>query len=155
MSSYCPNLLRVQDPFAFNCWVTTQWDVHHLVITKEVFAWNFLSSKGNKEKEWSYILRPLRAREREIPQNRTETPEEALHDTLLSILTSSDQDNVTEEVLHEAYCRDMEAFSDVFLEDFVPLTTTTTTSTTARPTTPTRPTIEFGRDGLSNTGKGE
>ena len=70
-------------------------------------------------------------------------------------MTSSDQDNVTEEVLHEAYCRDMEAFSDVFLEDFVPLTTTTTTSTTARPTTPTRPTIEFGRDGLSNTGKGE
>ena len=103
-------------------------------------------TKGNKEKEWSTIVRPLKAEEREIPRNRTETPEEALYDTLISILTSPDQENVTEEVLHEAYCRDMEAFSDVFLEDFVPLTTTTTTTTTSRPTRPTTLTTEFGRD---------
>merc|ERR1719365_472763 len=101
---------------------------------------------GNKEKEWSTIVRPLKAEEREIPRNRTETPEEALYDTLLSILTSPDQKNVTKEVLHEAYCRDMEAFSDVFLEDFVPLTTTTTTTTTSQPTRPTTLTTEFGRD---------
>ena len=79
----------------------------------------------------------MKAREREIPRDRTENPEEALHDTLFSFLTSSNNTNVTGEVLHEAFCRDMEAFSDVFLEDFVPLTTTTTTSTTTRPTTST------------------
>ena len=80
----------------------------------------------------------MKAREREIPRNRTENPEEALHDTLLStFLTSSNNTNVSGEVVHEAFCRDMEAFSDVFLEDFVPLTTTTTTSTTTRPTTST------------------
>ena len=83
----------------------------------------------------------MKAREREIPRDRTETPEEALYDTLLSFLTSSGKANVSGEVLHEAFCRDMEAFSDVFLEDFVPLTTTTTTSTTTKPTS----TTDFSR----------
>jgi len=90
-----------------------------------------------EEARWRKILSPLKAKEREIPRDRTENPEEALHDTLLSTLTNSNNTNVSGEVLHEAFCRDMEAFSDVFLEDFVPLTTTTTTSTTTRPTTTT------------------
>ena len=105
---------------------------------------NHITSQGEytREARWRKILSPLKAREREIPRDRTETPEEALYDTLLSFLTSSGSANVSGEVLHEAFCRDMEAFSDVFLEDFVPLTTTTTTtSTTTRPTS----TTDFSR----------
>ena len=49
-----------------------------------------------------------------IPTNRTETPEESLEESILSILTSSNTTNLTKETLDEAFCRDVEAFSEAF-----------------------------------------
>ena len=43
---------------------------------------------------------------------RTQTGEESLKESLLSVITASD--NVTLEVLDEAFCRDVEAFSEAF-----------------------------------------
>ena len=49
-----------------------------------------------------------------IPTDRTETPEESLEESILSILTSSNSTNLTKEALDEAFCRDVEAFSEAF-----------------------------------------
>ena len=49
-----------------------------------------------------------------IPTNRTETPEESLDESILSILTSSNSTNLTKQTLDEAFCRDVEAFSEAF-----------------------------------------
>ena len=46
---------------------------------------------------------------------RTQTGEESLKESLLSVITASD--NVTLEVLNEAFCRDAEAFSEAFQVD--------------------------------------
>ena len=43
---------------------------------------------------------------------RTQTGEESLKESLLSVITASD--NATLEVLDEAFCRDAEAFSEAF-----------------------------------------
>ena len=43
---------------------------------------------------------------------RTQTGEESLKESLLSVITSSA--NTTLEVLNEAFCRDAEAFSEAF-----------------------------------------
>ena len=43
---------------------------------------------------------------------RTQTAEEGLKESLLSVITASD--NVTLDVLNEAFCRDAEAFSEAF-----------------------------------------
>jgi len=51
----------------------------------------------------------------EIPTNRTQTAEEGLKESLLSVITASD--NVTLDVLNEAFCRDAEAFSEAFQVD--------------------------------------
>jgi len=51
----------------------------------------------------------------EIPTNRTQTGEESLKESLLSVITASD--NATLEVLDEAFCRDAEAFSEAFQVD--------------------------------------
>jgi len=51
----------------------------------------------------------------EIPTNRTQTGEESLKESLLSVITASD--NATLEVLNEAFCRDAEAFSEAFQVD--------------------------------------
>jgi len=51
----------------------------------------------------------------EIPTNRTQTVEEGLKESLLSVVTASD--NVTLDVLNEAFCRDAEAFSEAFEVD--------------------------------------
>jgi len=51
----------------------------------------------------------------EIPTNRTQTGEESLKESLLSVITASD--NVTLDVLNEAFCRDAEAFSEAFQVD--------------------------------------
>ena len=53
-----------------------------------------------------------------IPTNRTETPEESLEESILSILTSSNTTNLTKETLDEAFCRDVEAFSEAFQVNF-------------------------------------
>ena len=53
-----------------------------------------------------------------IPTNRTETPEESLEESILSILTSSNTTNLTKETLDEAFCRDIEAFSEAFQVNF-------------------------------------
>ena len=49
-----------------------------------------------------------------IPTNRTETPEESLDESILSILTSSNSTNLTKQTIDEAFCRDVEAFSEAF-----------------------------------------
>jgi len=51
----------------------------------------------------------------EIPTNRTQTAEEGLKESLLSVITASD--NATLDVLNEAFCRDAEAFSEAFQVD--------------------------------------
>ena len=43
---------------------------------------------------------------------RTQTAEEGLKESLLSVITASD--NATLDVLNEAFCRDAEAFSEAF-----------------------------------------
>ena len=75
-----------------------------------------------------------------IAQNRSETAEEALLDTLTGFLTSTET-NATSSVMREAFCRDMEAFSEVFRADHIALTTTTTTTTTTPSTTTTPPSV--------------
>jgi len=52
-----------------------------------------------------------------IPTDRTETPEESLEESILSILTSSNSTNLTRNTLDEAFCRDIEAFSEAFQVD--------------------------------------
>ena len=47
---------------------------------------------------------------------RTQTGEESLKESLLSVITASD--NATLEVLNEAFCRDAEAFSEAFQVHF-------------------------------------
>jgi len=59
------------------------------------------------------LLRPAR---HEIATNRTETIEEALENSLLSFLPLNSTD-LTEEVLEEAFCRDVESYSEVFQVD--------------------------------------
>ena len=54
--------------------------------------------------------------EQEIPTNRTQTPSEAGEHSLLTSLASNNT-NITEEELDEAFCRDTEAFSEVFQVD--------------------------------------
>ena len=47
-----------------------------------------------------------------IRVNGTETPEESLEESILTILTSSNSTNLTRDSLDEAFCRDVEAFSE-------------------------------------------
>ena len=54
-----------------------------------------------------------------IPTDRTETPEESLEESILSILTSSNSTNLTRNTLDEAFCRDIEAFSEAFQVNFL------------------------------------
>ena len=49
-----------------------------------------------------------------IRVNGTETPEESLEESILTILTSSNSTNLTRDSLDEAFCRDVEAFSEAF-----------------------------------------
>ena len=51
---------------------------------------------------------------------RTQTIEESLDESLLGMLIPMGQDsNVTDEVLKEALCRDLEAFDEIFeVDDF-------------------------------------
>ena len=58
---------------------------------------------------------PLKT-DHEIANWRTETPEESLSGSLLSVLTANST-NLTQEVMDEAFCRDMEAFSEAFIAD--------------------------------------
>merc|ERR1712181_63156 len=51
----------------------------------------------------------------QIPTNRTQTAEEGLKESLLSVITASE--NATLDVLNEAFCRDTEAFSEAFQVD--------------------------------------
>jgi len=53
----------------------------------------------------------------EIASNRTETLDEALYGTLLSVITEPEIGNVTQDILDEAFCRDVDSFSEVFLVD--------------------------------------
>merc|ERR1712059_243076 len=55
----------------------------------------------------------LKPQERIIPTNRSETANEALADSILTFLPS----NITEPILKQAFCRDVESFSDVFEVD--------------------------------------
>jgi len=51
--------------------------------------------------------------------NGTEAPEESLEESILTILTSSNSTNLTRDSLDEAFCRDVEAFSEAFqVDDF-------------------------------------
>jgi len=59
------------------------------------------------------LLRPAR---HEIATNRTETIEEALENSLLSFLPLNSTE-LTEDVLEEAFCRDVESYSEVFQVD--------------------------------------
>lgn len=52
-----------------------------------------------------------------VPTNRTETVDEGLQDSLISVITASNTTNVTLDDLNEAFCRDTEAFSDAFQVD--------------------------------------
>ena len=56
-----------------------------------------------------------------IPTTRTQTIEESLDESLLGVLIplegSSRATNVTDEILKEALCRDLEAFDEVFEVD--------------------------------------
>ena len=65
--------------------------------------------------------------------------------SLHSVLTASNSTRPSLEVLHEAFCRDMEPYAEVFKEDVVALTTTTSTtsSTSTTPTTSTKFTLDW------------
>ena len=54
-----------------------------------------------------------------IPTTRTQTIEESLNESLLGVLIPASQSatNVTDEILKEALCRDLEAFDEVFEVD--------------------------------------
>jgi len=52
-----------------------------------------------------------------VPTNRTETVDEGLQDSLISVLTASNTTKGTLDDLNEAFCRDTEAFSDAFEVD--------------------------------------
>ena len=54
--------------------------------------------------------------EQEIPTNRTQIPREAVEHSLLSSLASIDI-YITEQMEDEAFCRDIEAFSEAFQVD--------------------------------------
>ena len=54
---------------------------------------------------------------RDIPLKRSETPSESLEDSILLVLSTSNGTHVGEDVLREAFCRDVEAFSHLLRRD--------------------------------------
>ena len=66
-----------------------------------------------RKSELTAMLAPAGSNET-IRVNGTETPEESLEESILTILTSSNSTNLTRDSLDEAFCRDVEAFSEAF-----------------------------------------
>ena len=64
----------------------------------------------------SSFERKLRPERRAIASNRSETPTESLAGSLLLVLSNSSS-RLEADVLREAFCRDVEAFSHVLLLD--------------------------------------
>ena len=50
----------------------------------------------------------------EVKGETENDPEESLEESILTILTSSNSTNLTRDSLDEAFCRDVEAFSEAF-----------------------------------------
>jgi len=62
------------------------------------------------------MLRKPHKTDHEIPKNRTETPEEGLEGSLLEFVITNST-NLTQEVMDEAFCRDMESYSEALQFD--------------------------------------
>ena len=66
-----------------------------------------------RKSELTVMLAPAGSNETTLV-NGTEAPEESLEESILTILTSSNSTNLTRDSLDEAFCRDVEAFSEAF-----------------------------------------
>lgn len=83
---------------------------------KECDIWEDDDCTGCRKSELTAMLAPAGFNET-IRVNGTETPEESLEESILTILTSSNSTNLTRDSLDEAFCRDVEAFSEAFQVD--------------------------------------
>jgi len=112
------NLPKVNKAFRNTSWFFENSYVMDFKLCLVISSCNYMEDdqcKGCRKEDLAAQLAP--GANKSIPTNRTETPEESLEESILSILTSSNTTNLTKETLDEAFCRDVEAFSEAFQVD--------------------------------------